>query len=146
MTTKPKTDSVPKKPRDEAVTLMLTELKCLLPSVLIYNAIAIVVCAVYCVLTDSWDWRLLTGLTLGNVATIGNFVFLGYKAARIIRRKDKRYAQVFSTVTFFVRYLGAFALFGLLIRLNFINPFTVVVPLFYPKIHYTLKAIFNKEV
>jgi hypothetical protein len=144
MTTK--RDKVPKKPRDEAVAIMFTELRKLIPTVLICNAVAVVACIVWCLIESHWDWRLATGLVLGNAATIGNFVFLGYKAARIIRRKDKRYAQVFSTVAFFIRYFGAFALFGLLIRLNFINPFAVVVPLFYPKIHYTLKAIFNKEV
>jgi hypothetical protein len=136
----------PKKPRDEAVEIMLTELRKMLPSILIFNAITVIACIVYCAVVRDWDWRFATGLVLGNAATIGNFVFLGYKAARIIRRKDRRFAQVYSTVTFFVRYFGAFALFGFLIRFEIINPLTAVVPLFYPKLYYTLTAIMKKEV
>ncbi|MCL2754219.1 MAG: ATP synthase subunit I [Oscillospiraceae bacterium] len=135
-----------KKPRDEAVELMLVELKGMVLTLALCNAVVIIICVVLCAVTGDWQWQLATGLALGNVATIGNFIFLGYKSARIIRRKDRRYAQVFSSVMFFVRYFGAFALFGLLIRLDVINPFTVVAPLFYPKIHYTLKAILRKEV
>jgi hypothetical protein len=143
-----------KKPREQAVQIMLTELRGMVPAILICNGIVVAAGAVYMVITSGFAGfhdvmtllRFTAGLLLGNAATIGNFCFLGLKAARIIRKKDKRHAQVYSTTGFFIRYFGAFALFGALIKLGVINPYTVVIPLFYPKIHYTVKAIFNKEV
>jgi hypothetical protein len=149
MTTKPvapKSPKIPKKPRDEAIEIMRTEMRGMIPTFLICNAVALLACVVYGIVVSAFEWQFLTGLLLGNAAALGNFYFLGAKSAKIIRRKDRRFAQMYTTGMFFVRYLGAFAVFGVLIRLDVINPYTAVVPLFYPKIHYTIKAIFNKEV
>ena len=129
---------------------MLGELRGMVPALLVCNAVVLVGCAIYVAVTGgldiSRDWRLLSGLVLGNAAMVGNFCFLGFKAAKIIRRKERRYAQMYGTFGFIARYLGAFALFGALITFNIINPITAVIPLFYPKVHYTVKAILNKEL
>lgn len=141
-------NEIPKKPREEAMSIMFEELKGMLPTVLICNGIVLLVCVVYTIATDSFSgsWRLLTGLLFGNAAILANFYALGAKSARIIRRKESGYARTYTTTMFFVRYIGAFAVFGALVTFNIINMYTVVVPLFYPKIHYTIKAVFNKEV
>jgi hypothetical protein len=143
MTKKPKKT---KKNKDEAILIMLKELRSMIPTFLFCNATALLICTIYCIAASVFDWRLFTGLLLGNTASILNFYFLGFKSARIIRSKDKRKAQVFTTATFFVRYFGAFIVFGILIRFGIINAITLVIPLFFPRIHYMVKAIFNKEL
>ena len=135
----------PKKPRDEAIVIMLAELRSMIPTFLVCNGIILVICGIYCVVA-AFDWRLFTGLAVGNAASISNFYFLGFKSARIIRGKNPRKARVYTTSVFLARYLGAFALFGVLITFRIISPYTVVVPLLFPRIHYMVKAIFNKEI
>ena len=133
----------PKKAKSQAMSIMLTELRSMLPTFWVCNAVAAVVCVIWCII-NVFEWQLLNGLFLGNFAAIANFYALGAKSARVIRSKDKRKAQVYTASIFMVRYLGAFALFGVLIKLGLINPYTAVMPLFFPRIHYTYKAIFNK--
>jgi hypothetical protein len=136
----------PKKLKPEAMLIMLGELKSMIPTFLICNLIVLIICTIYCITVASFDWRLLTGLALGNTAAVLNFYFLGYKSAKIIRSRNKRKAQVYTSGMFFVRYFGSFILFGVLITFKMINPITVVVPLFFTRIHYTIKAIFSKEI
>ncbi|MCL1831342.1 MAG: ATP synthase subunit I [Oscillospiraceae bacterium] len=148
MTTKPI-----KKPRSQAMQITLTELQDMIPTFIICNAVVAVACSLYYIFTENWGvftdvallLRFAAGLLLGNAAAIGNFCLLGMKSARIIAKKNKRYAQTYATTNYFVRYIGAFALFGILIKLKVINPYTVVFPLFIPRIHYIVKALFNKN-
>jgi hypothetical protein len=137
----------PKKPRDEAVGIMLGELRGMTRSIIVCNAVALLGIAVYCIVVG-FHWRLLTGLLFGNAATILNFYHLGVKAGNIARMKlkDVRRARVYATTSFFIRYFGAFAAFGVLIHFGFVNAVTALMPLFYPKIHYTFKAIRHKEI
>jgi hypothetical protein len=134
-----------KKKREEAVDIVLTELKGMVPILLICNGVAIVSCVIYG-LVVAHDFRLYTGLVIGNAATIGNFYHLGVKAGNVARMKDASRARRYATSSFFVRYFGAFAVFGVLIHFGLINAITAVIPLFYPKIHYTIKAMLNKSV
>lgn len=135
-----------KREKSEAMIIMLKELKSMFPTFIICNAVAIVGCVIYSMATDLYDWRILTGLLLGNAAALGNFYLLGVKASKVVKSKDIRKAQTYSTTLFLVKYFGAFALFGALVTFELINLITAVIPLFYPKIHYTMKAILNKEV
>jgi len=136
-----------KKPRDEAMEIMFEELKGMIRAFVICNAVVLAGCAVL-ILTGlvSLQWQLFTGLLVGNAAALLNFYHLGVKAGNIMRRKDASHARRYASFSFFARYLGAFAVFGLLIHFNVISVYTAVIPLFYPRIHYTVKAIKNKEV
>jgi len=138
-------DKIPKKPRDEAIEIMQTELKGMIPAFIVCNAVVLVICTVLLFVTAQ-DWRLFTGLLVGNIAAVLNFWHLGVKAGNIMRRKDARHARMYATFSFFARYLGAFAVFGALIHFNIISAYTAVIPLFYTRIHYTIKAFRNKEV
>jgi len=138
------TTKIPKK-RNEAIEIMLTELKGMIPALLICNGIVITGCIIYGIF-ESHDVRLYIGLLIGNAATIGNFCYLGFKAGNIVRMRNPKRARVYATASFFIRYIGAFIIFGLFIYFGIVNPITILIPLFYPKIHYTIKAMFNKEV
>jgi len=131
------------KKRDQAVEIVLSEIKGAIPTFLICNAIVVVICVVYG-LVASHDWRFYTGLLLGNAAMLMNFYALGVKAGNITRMKDARRARVYALSNFFIRYIGALAVFGVMIYFKLMSPLTAVVPLFFPKLHYTISAIRNK--
>jgi hypothetical protein len=131
------------KKRNEAIEIVLVEIKSSIPTFLICNAIILVICVIYG-FAVSHDWRFYTGLLIGNAAALGNFYHLGVKAGNITRMKVARRARIYATLDFFVRYIGAFIVFGVLIYFRLINPITALTPLFFPKIHYTIMAIFNK--
>jgi hypothetical protein len=117
----------------------------MIPSVLICNGIVLLGVVIYSVFA-AFDWRFLTGLLVGNAATLANFYYLGVKTANIVRMKEVRRARVYATVGFFLRYFGAFAVFGALVHFGLVNMITLLIPLFFPKIHYTIKALRKKEV
>ncbi|MCL2071541.1 MAG: hypothetical protein FWH07_04810 [Oscillospiraceae bacterium] len=137
-------NKIPRKPREEAVQIVTEELKSMMWTFIVLNGITLIICAVYSVV-DSFDWRFLTGLVAGNAASLLNFYHLGVKAGKILRRKDIIYAKRYSKISFICRYLGGFAAFGILITLGAINAITAMIPLFFPKIHYYFKAVFNKN-
>jgi hypothetical protein len=145
-TNSPKSPKIPRKPRSQAVEFVMVEMQSMRKSLVIYNAIVLLAFGVYGIVTREFDWSVLTGLLLGNTATLLNFYALGVKTDNILRSKNAGYAKRYATVGFFLRYFGAFAVFGILIHLGFVNIFASLIPLFYPKIYYTLKALKHKSV
>jgi hypothetical protein len=139
------TKTPPKREKNQGVEIMLDELKGMIPTLLIGNLIAFLGCVVYGLIT-AHDFRLYTGLLVGNTAALLNFYHIGVKAGNIARMKDARRARTYATASFFVRYIGAFAVFAALLVFRLMNPVTAVIPLFFPKIHYTVKAIFNRQI
>jgi hypothetical protein len=134
-----------KKPREQAVEIMLTELKGMIGTLLVCNGVVIISCIVYGFM-QGHDFRFYTGLLIGNTAAVLNFYHLGVKAGNIMKMREVRRARVYAIASFFLRYFGAFAVFWVLIRFGVVNIITVLVPLFFPKIHYTVKAVVNKNV
>lgn len=81
------------------------------------------------------------GLLLGNAAMLANFILLGYSSERAVEKtavSAKRYMLLF--------YLIRFGIMGAAMALAFhsdrINGFYTVIPLLYPKMIYTLSAVF----
>jgi hypothetical protein len=142
MTTKP---APVKKPPDEAVLIMLAELRGMIPTLIVCNLLAVIGCIIYGAV-EAHDFRCYTGLAIGNAATVANFCHLGFKAANIARIKDAGRARIYATGSFLLRYFGAFAVFGALVHFGAMNVVTALIPLFFPKIHYTIKAVLNKKV
>jgi hypothetical protein len=135
MTTKP--------PRNEAISIVLQEIKSAIPTFLICNAIILVICMIYG-FTTAHDWRFYTGLAVGNTAMLLNFYALGVKAGNIARMKEARRARIYALTNFFLRYIGAFVFFGIMIYFRLMSPVTAAIPLFFPKLHYSIMAIRNK--
>lgn len=115
------------------------ELKNMFPSLMIYNVLLIVAITAIA-FGVGFDWRLYTGLLVGNALMAGNFFLLGVTANSIVSSRNQKKGQSLGSVSYGLRYVGIFAVLALLLTLDLISPFTAVIPLFYPKIYYTLSA------
>ena len=137
-----------KKKREEGVEIALSELKSMKPFLIIINSIVLLICGIYVLFfnREAMDWRILTGLAFGNAAILLNFYHLGVKASIILRSRNAAYAKRFARVNFTLRFVGALVVFGIVIHFELVNIFTALIPLFYLKIYYTLKALRNKHI
>ena len=82
-------------------------------------------------------WRLFTGLVVGNVLMLSNFVLLGFTVDKAVKCRDFRRARSISGISYGLRYAGMFAVLAALLTLDVINLVTAIIPLLYPKIYYT---------
>lgn len=121
----------------------LTELREMLPLLLVCNGI-ILLTVVSVGLVFGADWRLYTGLLVGNLLFAANFLLLGRTALSIAQSKDARRGRVLGNFSYGARYIGMFVILALLLTFRLISPFTAVIPLFYPKIYYTVQALRRK--
>lgn len=116
------------------------ELKDMLPSLIVYNLLLLVgITAI--AFGVGFDWRLYTGLLVGNVLMAGNFLLLGVTANSILTSRNQKKGQSLGNISYGLRYIGIFVILAILLTYDLISPFTVVIPLFYPKIYYTLSAL-----
>lgn len=84
------------------------------------------------------------GLLFGTFIMIVNFTLLGYSAERAVERpmkSAKRYMFMFYIIRFAI--MGCSLVFAF--KISVINPYAAFIPLFYPKIIYTLSPILNKK-
>lgn len=116
------------------------ELKKMLPSLLAYNVLLLVgiTAAAFAV---GFDWRLYSGLLVGNALMAANFLLIGVTARSILTSRNQKKGQSLGNISYGLRYIGIFAVLALLLTFGLISPFTAVIPLFYPKIYYTLSAL-----
>lgn len=128
-----------KKRKNQAVD----ELREMLPSVLIYNLIVLLsVTAIGFVW--GFDFRLYTGLLAGNILMIANMLVIGITATAIVRTRQQKKGQFLANFSYGARYIGIFLILALLLTFKLISPFTAVIPLFYPRIYYTVAAFRGK--
>ena len=133
--------------KEQAELIVIEELKSMRSFFLIANMLLIIAFVIYGLFVrGGFDYTVLTGMLLGNIAAVLNFYLIGYTAGKAIRRRDKRMARRYFHFSYAARTLTIFGVFGLLITLKVINPVAAVVPLLYPSSYYKLKAIFNKTV
>ena len=81
------------------------------------------------------------GLLLGNAAMLANYILLGYSSERAVEKtavSAKRYMLLF----YFIRFAIMGAAMALAFHSDRINGLYTVIPLLYPKIIYTLSAVF----
>lgn len=81
------------------------------------------------------------GLLLGNAAMLANFILLGFSSERAVEKtavSAKRYMLLF----YFIRFAIMGAAMALAFHSDRINGFYTVIPLLYPKMIYTLSAVF----
>lgn len=112
------------------------ELKAMLPFIAATNGAALLVSIVFGFIFG-FDWTVYSGLAVGNVLMLLNFVLIGMTVDRIVRCRDFRRGRTIGSVSYGIRYAGLFAILAGLLTIHAVNIVTVLVPLCYPKIYYT---------
>ena len=112
------------------------ELKAMLPFIAATNGAALLVSVVFGFIFG-FDWTVYSGLAVGNVLMLLNFVLIGMTVDRIVRCRDFRRGRTIGSVSYGIRYAGLFAILAGLLTIHAVNIVTVLVPLCYPKIYYT---------
>lgn len=128
-----------KKHRNQAAD----ELKKMLPMILTADLL-IAVSVTMIGFLSGFDFRLYTGLAAGNVLMAANMLFIGTTAQAISRTRDPKRGQFLANFSYGARYVGMFVILALLLTFQLISPFTALIPLFFPKIYYTLRAFLDK--
>lgn len=117
----------------------------MLPYILIFNGAALVVSIVIGIFYG-FDWRLFSGLLVGNILMTANFIGIGITAELIVKSRNFKKGQFLGNFSYGIRYIGIFVILGALLTFELINPVTAIIPLFYPKIYYTFIYMrINKE-
>ncbi|MBP1544420.1 MAG: hypothetical protein J6A16_10020 [Oscillospiraceae bacterium] len=90
-----------------------------------------------------FDYTLIIGGIYGNLICVLNFFILG-KTAQIAVRKTPKAAQTYMNAMYCVRYLGLFLAMTIAALVPFINLYTALIPLLFPKITITIRVLRNK--
>jgi len=123
--------------------IVLQEMRSLLPYYLVINSVyfAVIIVLFFAL---GFDYTLLTGGIYGNAVCVLNFWLLGV-TAEIAVKKNAKSAQVYMNTMYCIRYLGMFAAMSAAALLPWFDLFTAVIPLLFPKIVITLRAIREKS-
>ena len=117
------------------------ELKDMLPMFLIVNGLVLIGLAVYGFF-EGITWRAFTGLLLGDILCVGNFVLTGASAVKTVAQATAKKGQFYANVSYGGRYIGIFICLALGLTFKVIDLIPAFVPLFVPKLHYTIKYVF----
>ena len=123
-----------RKPKNPA----LTELKDMVSMFLIVNGLLLIALAVYGFF-EGITWRAFTGMLLGNILCVGNFILLGAAAANTVTKSTAKKGQFYANVSYGARYIGLFICLAIGLYFKVIDVIPAFIPLFVPKLHYTIK-------
>lgn len=118
------------------------ELRSMLPWLLALNGVYFALLLVL-FFAGGFDYSLLLGGIWGNLVGVGNFWLLGKSAESAVRRRDAKSARTYMNAMYCIRYLGIFLAMTAAAILSFISVITAAVPLFFPRIVITLKALWE---
>lgn len=116
------------------------ELKALLPYYIIIFLLISIVSAVIC-MVSGFNWRLFSGAAAGTLISAASFFTLAVSCQNISHMNEKT-ARLSMNGTYALRYIAMFLILGVMMYFKLIEPFTAVIPLFVPKIGYTVNAMF----
>ena len=117
------------------------ELKSMVPMFLIVNGLILIGLAVYGFF-EGITWRAFTGLLLGNLLCVGNFVLTGAAAVRTVAQATAKKGQFYANLSYGGRYIGLFVCIAAGLYFKVIDVIPAFAPLFVPKLHYTIKYAF----
>lgn len=120
------------------------ELKEMIPTALIVNGLIMVGISLYGIF-EGITWRAMTGLLLGNLLFAGNFILAGAGAVSAITKSSAKQGKVSASISYGARYIGLFACLAIGLTLKIIDLIPAFLPLFIPKIHYTVQYVFFKK-
>ncbi len=118
------------------------ELKWLLPFYGGCFALLAVISAVL-IIAGAGDYTLITGAAAGTAVSAASFIIMGLSAEKAVTMGGKS-ARSLMNFSYGARYIATFIILGALMYLKLVNPVTAIVPLFVPKIGYTVRAAFEK--
>ncbi len=123
--------------------IITQEMRSLLPYFLVVNAVyfAIVLVLFFAL---GFDYTLIIGAVYGDLICVLNFYILGI-TAQIAVRKSAKAAQTYMNTMYCIRYLGLFAAMSAAALVPFINLFTAIIPLLFPKIVITIRTFREKD-
>ena len=113
----------------------------MLPMFLIVNGAVLIGLAVYGFF-EGITWRAFTGLLLGNILCIGNFILMGAAATKTVMQATEKQGKAHAAVSYGMRYIGLFLCLAIGLYFKLIDIIPAFVPLFVPKLHYTIKYVF----
>lgn len=113
----------------------------MLPMFLIVNGVLLIGLALYGFF-EGITWRAFTGMLLGNILCVGNFILMGAGAVSTVAKATAKKGQVHANLSYGGRYIGLFVCIALGLYFKVIDIIPVFVPLFVPKLHYTIKYTF----
>ena len=123
--------------------IVLQEMRSLLPYFAAVNAVYFAVLFVL-FFAAGFDYTLITGGLFGNAVCVLNFYILGV-TAEIALRKSAKSAQTYMNLMYCVRYLGMFFMMSAAALLSCLNLFAAIVPLLFPKLVITLRALRERK-
>jgi len=123
--------------------LAVDELKSMIPALILFNVVLLAGVITISIIFG-FDYRLYSGFLVGNALMIGNFILIGVTAAAITRTRSFKRGQFLGNLSYGLRYIGIFVVLALLLTFDLISPFTAVIPLFFPRIFYTVEAFRGK--
>lgn len=123
--------------------LAVDEIKEMIPLFLIFNGILLAGIITISII-NGFDFRLYSGLVVGNVLMAVNFLLIGVTAGAISRTRSFKRGQFLGNFSYGLRYIGIFVILALFLTFDLISPFTAVIPLFFPRIFYTVQAFRGK--
>ncbi len=109
--------------------------------------------SVILIISGIGDYTLLTGAAVGTAVSALNFVLMAMSAEKAVTMTEKS-AKLAMNGSYGARYIGTFVILGALMffkiinpvtAIRIINPVTAVLPLFVPKIGYTVAAFKEKS-
>ncbi len=130
-----------KKRFSDSVTVK--EIKALLPFYIGGLALMLIVC-VPLMIGGVGNYTLITGTVAGTLVSFINFTLMGISAEKSLYMGEKK-SRLYMNGSYAVRYIGTFLILGVLMYFKLVNPVTALIPLFIPKIAYTVLALKEKS-
>jgi hypothetical protein len=91
-----------------------------------------------------WDYTVLLGNLLSGGVSILNFLLMGLTVQSAVNKEEKD-AAVFMRASQGLRSLMVFAIAAVGVLLRCFNVWTVLIPLFFPRIAVALRPLFDKK-
>lgn len=100
--------------------------------------------SVILIVSGAGDYTLLTGAAAGTAVSALNFALLAISAEKAVTMTE-RSAKLAMNGSYGLRYIATFLILGALMFIKAVNPVTAILPLFVPKIAYTVTALKEKS-
>ncbi|MBR5280432.1 MAG: hypothetical protein IKU26_05655 [Clostridia bacterium] len=104
--------------------------------------LSVVLQAVFLIL-GKWDYTVLLGNLLSGALAIGNFLLLGLTVQRAVE-KEEADAKTFMKLSLTLRNIMLFVVVVIGIVLPWFNTWTVLIPVFFPRIAMLFRGLFKK--